>query len=76
VLNQRLFYCTILAKVALGLAQTEIVVWPASNFFSIVLILAVILPKTNRADFVTTATKERLKLAARTTVSLVFFPWF
>jgi hypothetical protein len=62
-----------LAKVALGLAQTEVVVWPASDLFSIVLILPVVLPKANRADLIGTTSEQSFVFAARTAVCLMLF---
>lgn len=63
-------------KIALRLTQTQVAIWPASNFFSIVLILAIVFPETHGANFVMAPTEESLKLATRTTIALVVLNWF
>ena len=76
VLKQAPLYGPKLLKIALHLAQTQVAIGSASNFFGIVLILTIILPETHGANFVMATTEESLKLAARTTICLMLFNRF
>ena len=63
---------TKLSEILSSGGEGQIVVWAASYFFGIVVVLPVVVPETHRTNFFFAAAIQRQKTAARTAVALLF----
>jgi hypothetical protein len=59
------------SEVQSGLRKTEFVIWSTANFIRIVVVLAIVLPKTNGANIITASVIKRAKPATWAGVFLV-----
>jgi hypothetical protein len=67
------FDCPKGSEILSSRCQRQTVIWAASYFIGIVLILAVVMPKTDGANLFFAAAEQRQKTATRTTVTLLRF---
>jgi len=60
-----------LAKVPPRLRKAELIIGSAAHFIGIVLVLAVVVPKTDSANLILATPAQRLLTASRTTISRI-----